>query len=166
MAARPSQPIQPTSTLKTNHNVVPYGDLGTERVNKNTSGRNQKLGCRMNTETHINYLFFWNLKFILYKCYCLYWKYILECAYWKLWGVHVLYFASLHICQNNEIQVCLLHLERIKHDIIALRATYVPHMLPGYPVMARLPNHELVIKSRSQATKSQCISIKCTATEI
>jgi hypothetical protein len=39
-------------------------------------------------------------------------------------------------------------------------------VMPGYQVMARLPNDELVIYSRSRATKSQYISIKCTTTEI
>jgi hypothetical protein len=39
-------------------------------------------------------------------------------------------------------------------------------MMPGCPVMPKLPNDELVINSRNRATKLQYISIKYTATEI
>jgi hypothetical protein len=39
-------------------------------------------------------------------------------------------------------------------------------VIPGYHVMARLPNDQLVINSRSHAIKSKHISIKCTTTEI
>jgi hypothetical protein len=38
-------------------------------------------------------------------------------------------------------------------------------MMPGYPVMARLPSDELVINSRSQATLWQNVNIKCTTTK-
>ena len=40
------------------------------------------------------------------------------------------------------------------------------NVMAGYPVMARIPNEELVKNTRSETTKLQYINIKCTTTEI
>ena len=51
---------------------------------------------------------------------------------------------------------------QVTNLLVKTRAT----VMPGYLVMARLPNDELVINSRIRAAKSQYISTKCTTTEI